>query len=1179
MGDNVNAGIMQCLNIGTLIGIYYNQGFATGIIGSCFEISNCVNAGCLSAPRTGGISGLQSIFSTHSNCVNTGVLLGSSSKSSISAPTTTYPAYASNYYDRQMCPYGGLNGVDVAGQAEGKLTTNATLTGTALQSILGTDDWVYEDSMYPRLKCFDTMWAAPDAYRKAGYVGASPVFLHIEDEANYDKHNSVTHCFKVSMKHGVTWSSANGRVSIDADGNVTLLSLGWDTLTCSIMTQFGIPVKKQVPINIIDTLCSVPSFKVITKPNIVAGGTTTPDTTFALGGDSVVITATAADCYHFVKWTNIAGDSISNKATDTIIVFSDTTLTAVFKKDTFHLQAWIEPSTAGILTGTGFYECGSEAILNIELDDCYHFESWRSAFNFEVISTQNPATILMNNHISIVAFLVQDTFNLSLRVTPAEAGTAYGSGRFACGSQPTITVNSNECWYFTCWTNEAGDTVSENIYETLTLTSDSTLTANFAKYEYTLTLIAEPPEGGIVNGADVWYNQYNCGDTVDIVASPFTDYSFINWTWEDGSEYSTNATEQIVISRDISLFGNFVKNAGDDDTLNLTLTTNPSNAGNTTGSGHYKENDTVTITAIASVCYHFVNWTDSAGNIISTDAITKIIIKTDSNLIANFAKDSFNITLRVNPDNAGTTTGSGKYECGEQISISATGNECFEFICWTNEAGTIVSTNINALITINKDTTLTANFATDPFTLTLIADQPSPNGGSVYGAGEYACGEEVTIRAEADADYIFLYWIEDGVNVSTDDTYTIIMKKHRTLTAKFISNTVILQTLTLTANPANVGITKGSGKYEDSTKVEISATITDDCYHFVNWTDNYGNIISTKIIDTIFIISDTTLTANFAKDTFNLTTTPNPADGGTTTGTGSYACGEEAIITAIPNANYLFVNWTEDNNIISVQEIDTIIMNNHRNLIANFTKKPQEPDTTLEFTIRASENKLIDPRTQNYEIPIYITSNENISDLVIEELKILINVNVFYPKASSNGAFTAQLNGDIFEITLKNIRIANLTANREEILLTIRGDMILGNTDTSGIIIKDIAFDNTLIIKDLRLIDGYITMGICTEGGDRLISMGESPGVFVDENPVNELLKVTCITIERGNYSLEIVDLLGNSTKIKEFVVTQTMQNDFNFEFHIGNLGNGTYIIIMNAPNAKYTNKFVVIKQ
>ncbi|MDR0927768.1 MAG: hypothetical protein LBO69_08395, partial [Ignavibacteria bacterium] len=231
------AKIFNCLNLGNLSN---NSPYGRPVHGISdgttylAKTINCINAGFTNNATSGQLMGIVN-GGTVQKCLTIGVCLANSPSRASGISRQAEVSTTSNYYDRQMCPYGGINGVDVAGQAEGKLTTNGTLTGTALQSILGTDDWVYEDSMYPRLKCFDTMTAS-DAYRKEGYDGASPVFLHIEDDANYDKHNSVTHCFKVSMKHGVTWESANGRVSIDADGNVALLSLGWDTLTCWIMT-------------------------------------------------------------------------------------------------------------------------------------------------------------------------------------------------------------------------------------------------------------------------------------------------------------------------------------------------------------------------------------------------------------------------------------------------------------------------------------------------------------------------------------------------------------------------------------------------------------------------------------------------------------------------------------------------------------------------------------------------------------------------------------------------------------------------------------------------------------------------------------------------------------------------------------------------------------------------------
>ncbi|MDR0926432.1 MAG: hypothetical protein LBO69_01525, partial [Ignavibacteria bacterium] len=167
--DGPSSYITNCLNIGN-VAVKNNVIYLNGICAVSASITNCFNGGLLlgaglSSDRISGIC--RDVINHYSTgylttCINTGAIINNGSgvySSGIEANTSTATT-SSNYYDRQMCPYGGINGVDVPGQAEGKLTTNATLTGTALQSILGADDWVYEDSLYPRLKCFDTMWAA-----------------------------------------------------------------------------------------------------------------------------------------------------------------------------------------------------------------------------------------------------------------------------------------------------------------------------------------------------------------------------------------------------------------------------------------------------------------------------------------------------------------------------------------------------------------------------------------------------------------------------------------------------------------------------------------------------------------------------------------------------------------------------------------------------------------------------------------------------------------------------------------------------------------------------------------------------------------------------------------------------------------------------------------------------------
>jgi hypothetical protein len=91
--------------------------------------------------------------------------------------------------------------------------------------------------------------------------------------------------------------------------------------------------------------------------------------------------------------------------------------------------------------------------------------------------------------------------------------------------------------------------------------------------------------------------------------------------------------------------------------------------------------------------------------------------------------------------------------------------------------------------------------------------------------------------------------------------------------------------------------------------------------------------------------------------------------------------------------------------------------------------------------------------------------------------------------------------------------------------------MLLGDKDFTPILMKEVSFQNENHILD-TLIDGFISLDICREGGDRLLgSFGVMPGIFVEISPTNNtLLKIKCYCIERGEYFLSVVDLTGSST-------------------------------------------------
>ncbi|MDH7502309.1 MAG: CARDB domain-containing protein, partial [Verrucomicrobiota bacterium] len=72
---------------------------------------------------------------------------------------------------------------------------------------------------------------------------------------------------------------------------------------------------------------------------------------------------------------------------------------------------------------------------------------------------------------------------------------------------------------------------------------------------------------------------------------------------------------------------------------------------------------------------------------------------------------------------------------------------------------------------------------------------------------------------------------------------------------------------------------------------------------------------------------------------FMLTVHANPADGGTTTGGGSYSAGTEVTVTAQPSRTplpYVFINWTENGIEQSRNSTYTFTLTRNRDLVANF---------------------------------------------------------------------------------------------------------------------------------------------------------------------------------------------------------------------------------------------------
>ena len=77
--------------------------------------------------------------------------------------------------------------------------------------------------------------------------------------------------------------------------------------------------------------------------------------------------------------------------------------------------------------------------------------------------------------------------------------------------------------------------------------------------------------------------------------------------------------------------------------------------------------------------------------------------------------------------------------------------------------------------------------------------------------------------------------------------------------------------------------------------------------------------------------------------TYAIAVSANPTEGGIVTGAGTYTHGASVTLTATPNEDYNFVNWTEDGVEVSTEANYTFNATSARTLVANFQVAPYGP--------------------------------------------------------------------------------------------------------------------------------------------------------------------------------------------------------------------------------------------
>ena len=125
------------------------------------------------------------------------------------------------------------------------------------------------------------------------------------------------------------------------------------------------------------------------------------------------------------------------------------------------------------------------------------------------------------------------------------------------------------------------------------------------------------------------------------------------------------------------------------------------------------ENSTVTLVATPQAGYTFVNWTSGASSVVSTDATYSFTATGNTNLVANFEKTGYTVSVAAGEGGVayigtkGTTQATATYNCN--VTITAEANDGYRFVEW-RAYDSHFSSNAQQDVTVTTDVTYTAVF-------------------------------------------------------------------------------------------------------------------------------------------------------------------------------------------------------------------------------------------------------------------------------------------------------------------------------------------------------------------------------------------------------------------------------------------------------------------------------------
>jgi uncharacterized repeat protein (TIGR02543 family) len=227
------------------------------------------------------------------------------------------------------------------------------------------------------------------------------------------------------------------------------------------------------------------------------------------------------------------------------------------------------------------------------------------------------------------------------------------------------------------------------------MTGNLNVVANFATAAVcTVNLtIAGSGSLNVANGAT-----YNCGTTVELIATPGSGYQFSDFS---GDLSTTDNPAYITLTGNVNITAEF------DPIPQCTLTMAVSGTGTVSPSGTntYACGTAVQISASAGSGYVFTGWT---GGITSTTNAQTITLGSSETITANFTQgSSCTLTTSVTGNGSITPASGSVYACGTVVTVTAIAGSSYAFSAW---GGALSGSTNPTTLTLSSSTSVSATF-------------------------------------------------------------------------------------------------------------------------------------------------------------------------------------------------------------------------------------------------------------------------------------------------------------------------------------------------------------------------------------------------------------------------------------------------------------------------------------